>query len=180
MSSNQRAPRSALSESVSAFFQALGAGAAGVGTTSTSVLRFVAANTVVESPYLAVTDDAAEGTLVQIETAGMYAVSIGLGQIASTDLIIALSIGTAAVSPITGVPVLGQQGVIATMPVSTLPASTTMGHVLTRIIKVPDEEANTTRAILRFRAAVAAGTTPIPAVTVATAWASIERICDAA
>lgn len=178
MSDSQRAPRSALTESVEAFFSALGAGAAGVGTASTSVFRFVNANTVVESPYITITDDAAEGTLIQLETAGVYVATMGVQQVASSDLVLGISIGFAATPPITGVPILGAQGVIATLPVSTLPAATTMGHQITRVFSVPDNEANGQRAILRFRGAVAAGTTPIPAVVVGTAWASVVRICD--
>lgn len=185
MSHSQRAPRSALSESVEAFFSGIGVGAAGVGTASTSVLRFVAGNTVIASPYIDVDDDAAEGTLIHILTPGVYTATLALQQVASSDIVLGISIGFAATTPITGAPVIGSQGVIATLPVSTLAAATTMGHQLSRTFVVPDEDPGTptapgARALLRFRAGIGAGTTPIPAIVVASAWASVVRICDAA
>jgi hypothetical protein len=185
MTTNQRSGRTALSGEVIATFFGLGAGAAGVGTASTSVLRWLTAGTAVVSPYLVITDSAAEGTLIQVMTPGSYRAELGLAQIASSDLIAGISIGFAAVTPLAVAPLMGVNGVIATLPVSTLAASTTMGHVIGVNFTVPDEEVGTvlapgSRALLRFRAAVAAGTTPIPALTPATCWARVIRIADQA
>lgn len=172
--------RSAISDEVVATFNALTAGAAGVGSTSTAVLRWLASGIAIVSPYILAPDSATEGTLISIRTPGSYRAEFMLPQVAATSLLLGIAIGFAAVSPITANPAIGTGGVIATLGPNTQAAAVAQGQYLGIDFTVPDEEANTTRAILRFMATNNAGASPVAGFTAAGAWARVIRRCDIA
>lgn len=172
--------RSAITEEIVATFTALGAAAAGVGSSSTAVLRWLAAGVAIVSPYILAPDSATLGTEIAILTPGAYRAEMMLPQVASTSLLMGISIGFAVVPPTTANPAMGTNGVIATLGVNTNPAATLDGRYLGCNFYVPDDEAGTTRAVLRFLATDNAGATPVATFTAAGAWARLLRVADAA
>lgn len=172
--------RSALSDEVIATFFGVGAAGAGVGSGSTSVLRFLVAGTAIVSPYITAPDSAVDGTLITIRTPGSYRAEFMLPQVASTSLLLGISIGFATTGNLTLNPAMGTNGVIATEGPHTLAAATASGRYLGVDFNVPDDESGGTRAILRFLATDNANATPIPSITAAGVWARVKRQCDLA
>lgn len=155
---------------------ALGAGAAGVGTTSTGVLRWATPPADVQG--IDVVDSAADGTSFVLGLPGKYSVELFLSQVASSTLRAGISVNgtlpiTAAVDPTFGV-----SGVVAGGALQTLPAATTAPYFVETSVVVT--RATMGLVTVRGVANVAAGTTPIPSLTVAECYFRITREVDAA
>lgn len=172
--------RSALSDEVIATFLGVGAAGAGVGSSSTSVLRFLTAGVAIVSPYITAPDSATAGTEITIRTPGSYRAEFMIPQVASTSLLMGISIGFATVGALTANPAMGTNGVIAVAGPHTLAAMTAAGRYLGIDFNVPDDESGSTRAILRFLATDNANATPVSTWTAASVWARVKRQCDIA
>lgn len=179
MSRGPRDGRQALSEQVVWTANALGAAAAGVGTTNTAVLRWLAAGIASVGNYISSADSATLGTVITISTPGTYRAEFMLPQVLSTSLLAGISIGATG-APITANPAMGVDGVFAVCGPNTLPAATAVGMAFGVTFDVTDAMQATpgiTNA-LRFHATNNAGATPVASFTAAGAWARIIRICD--
>lgn len=168
--------RRSLIQASTALAVGLGAGAAGVGTTSTAVLRW--ATPPASAQGISVVDSAADGTSFVLTLPGIYDVELGLAQVASSALRAGISVN--GVLPITAAvnPTFGVSGVVAGGWLQTLAAATFAGYFVgTRVVVT-----RATMGLVTVRGVgnVTAGTTPIPALTVAECYMRITRSVDAA
>ena len=155
---------------------ALGAGAAGVGTTSDAVLRWATPPASVQG--ITVVDSATDGTSFVLGLPGLYTCELYLAQVASSSLRGGVSVN--GVLPILAAvnPTFGVSGIVAGGALQTLAAATFASYVVTTQVQVT--RATMGAVTVRGVANVAAGTTPIPSLTVAECYFRITRGVDAA
>jgi len=168
--------RTALHEPASVTFVGLVAGTA-VGSTDTAILRWITAAQTVVGAYFTVTDSATLGTTILIATPGHYVATVMLPQVASTSLLMGMSLG-GTTTPRTANPALGTNGVFATSGPHTLAAATAMGQVLCVPFDLLDSQIDGTNNLFRFWATNNAAGSPEPSITEAGAWARIVRCGD--
>ena len=155
---------------------ALGAGAAGVGTTSTAVLRWATPPASVQG--VDVVDTAVDGTSFVLTLPGVYEVELMLAQVAGTSLRAGISVN--GVLPITNAvaPSIGVSGVVSGGAVQTLAALTAAAYFASTSVRVT--RATMGLVTVRGVAIGALGASPIPSGPIADCYMRITRQVDAA
>lgn len=185
MAENIKSGRTALIEPLSVDCIALDA--APVGTVDDSVTRWLAAGVFINgaiaatnvgvASYITAPDSATAGTIFTFRTPGVYYAEAGFPAVAATTLLAGISKGGVA-GAFTGNPALGVNGVVAVIGPNLMPAATTVGLYIGKVIQIFDADLGTANAQIRFLLTDGAGGTPIAGVVEGGAWASITRLAD--
>ena len=149
--------------------------AALVGTTNDNVLRVGDVAGAIETPGIALSDDAADGSALTITARGLYLATFSLRQIASQALTFGISLNAAVLS---GVPDLSVSGMLAVGQFSTI-AANVKDVCLSALLPVTGTLA-AAGAVLRFHARTTADGSPTGLVTVtdeAAIW-NVLRVAD--
>lgn len=159
-------------------FQITGVTTNGVGTGNDACWRWTTVTPTGPTNFYTVVDSVANGGSFALNVPGAYTATFGLAQVASSSLLMGIALGGTAAFDAN--PVVGTNGVIATRPITTLPAATLVGAELTVSFTLGDSQMDGVANLVRFLSTDGSNATPVASTTQASAWFRIVQFCDKA